>query len=314
MKAIINGWYRTGSTLLFYMVDESNPKIKVFVEPLHPRAYYNQVGYDKSNPQPKERKNYLLLTTSKYKKLRKKHFLINFDYFIFNKKVKDYLDEIDGVNKSVLQTNRAHFYLEELANKYDCNYIHLIRNPLDQWYSFKEKNPSKKFRKLPFKKELKRILNLRKKPLKNMGDFFYLIKFYLKRIGKSSKKSGPFYLNEEFKKLFPEKKIVSEFEKFVLLWHKINHNVIKNLNKKNGKIIWYDDMINEPEKEMREISKFLNIKLKKDRDIYKKAQFKFRERDVKKFLKVVKKHGLEKQTRKIFSDCRNKKIKKYYGF
>lgn len=314
MKAIINGWYRTGSTLLFYIVDESNPKIKVFVEPLHPRAYYNQVGYSKNNPQPKERKNYLLLEDDKYIKLRKKHFPINFNYFMFNKKIKDYLKEFNQINSSVIQTNRTHFYLEELANKYGGKYIHIIRNPLDEWKSFKEKNPSGKSRKLPFKKELKRILNLGKNFPKNIGDFFYVVKFQFKKLKKSPKKSGPFYLNNEFEKLFPEKKNIPGFEKFVLLWHKINYNVIKNLNKRNGKIIWYDDLINEPEKEFKEISKFLNIKLKKDREIYKKSQFKFREKDIKRFLKVVRKHNLEKQTRKIFSFCKNKKIKKVYGF
>ena len=45
----------------------------------------------------------------------------------------DYLNDIQ--EKIIIQPNRCQFILSQLSKRYDCPFIHIIRNPIDVWFS-----------------------------------------------------------------------------------------------------------------------------------------------------------------------------------
>lgn len=325
IRLIINGYYRTGSTVLFRIVKESNKNMLVVYEPLQPEMFYSLIVGRKGEENelhgyPVFDSNFELYQLNP--NLRKLHEKIKLSYFFFNKFLIRYLDEINKIKKAtILQTNTLHFLLSPLCKRYNCRFIHIIRNPLDEWHSFNNPTLLGKIEKERKFQKIKRFFsNITKEGYTKAIIYLpYLIRMkkYLKYLGKM----GPFHLEMEFKELCKKFKInekigKDKFDGFILLWTFINYYAIKQTNLKKekiGKIIWYEDLLDDPRKKLRELQNFSKINFKTGIvNLNKSSLFKFNSSDVEEFWKRCKRMGIENKVLEIFNTTKNEKLSKRY--
>jgi hypothetical protein len=137
IKFIFNGYFRSGTTLIWEILKKSNPDKTVFYEPLHPHLF-DEIAKNKHSKDDLHNKilwdEYLNLSNDDFKNLKNNHFKNNFlnDY----KKINKYLNVYDNMSEDIiLQTNRLHLYLGNISQDYNLNVIYIIRNPLDVYKS-----------------------------------------------------------------------------------------------------------------------------------------------------------------------------------
>ncbi len=307
IKLIVNGYYRTGSTMIFRIMEESNPDKIVLVEPLHLRKYYNILKRDNKNHLPYEKFN-----QKTFRKLMWSHSKIKFKYISNKEKVFPYFDLLNKQKeKIILQTNRAHFFLNDFSERYKCKYIHLIRNPLDEWASFYEKNSENKHTKKYKSKDLLAVFKiLFKKP----SYLKYLLKQIISYLKHNPLESGPFQINKEFnEKITNFDKELETYDKFLIMWTKINESAINQAkNNKKGEIFWYENIVDN-EKELEKMEKFSGMNFNKNViKINKKATFKFDKKEVVEFWKRTEKLGIKNKVKEIIKTSNNKGLLKRY--
>lgn len=321
IKLVFNGYYRSGTTMMFRIMQRSNPDKKVFWEPLQQGVYYNLLKFDKGlKTGNKEYREFMYpyseLTDKKKTVLSKKHsFLVN-RYFEDKNGVMDYLKEFDELaSENILQTNRAHFFLDEIAQRFNCKYVHIIRNPLDEWISFTKKDESK-----DLKQSSKKGLNDFKKLLTGKNKFvtFHTLKTFLQFYLSKPLSRGPFNLNREFgqikKKLGLKVSVEDDFDKFILNWYYINKNALEQAKgSAKGKVVWYENILQNPQKELDKLSKFSDVKFSRKAENIRKNDFGFAGKKVDEFWRKCKKLGIKEEIQNIIESSKNTKLlEKYY--
>jgi len=138
IKFVLNAFPRTGSTILYYMMKKGNPNAIHLYEPLHDKLFllikeegsaFHKVeslwdGYQKL---PKKT---LLEMQMKHRDCT--------NLFCFAD-IEPYLDVIHAVDAEIMmQPNRMHFILKDMAQKYGCKVVHLCRKPADCFLGFAE--------------------------------------------------------------------------------------------------------------------------------------------------------------------------------
>jgi len=136
IELILNSYYRSGSTVLFKMLELSNPDKVVLCEPLHPDLFtlLDKYGPYREDPlhQMKLWTGYFKLPRSVLIELRERH--MNFTACFDAEPVLRYLDPLHKCEKCVLlKTTRMHFVLGEVKKKLGCKVIHVVRSPALVW-------------------------------------------------------------------------------------------------------------------------------------------------------------------------------------
>lgn len=265
IKLIVNGYYRSGTTFFWSLLNSNSLYTQpyVFYEPLHPRLHLHIEKNKHSkefSPLHGQRiwNQYNEIPENVILNLLKSHPNTIDSNFISNKKILlDYLKVFDSMDEDiVLQTNRLHFHLDDIAKEYpNIKIIHLVRNPLDVYSSMK---------KASFKSN-KRIKGLIKGLFQSNNVFFDIHKEYKwvsNRLGK------------DFERFFNWTKRIkrkSVFEKFVVIYILANYYAIKSIEN-HGKVLTYEMLTNEPNQTSRILSDFLGQEFRIDAGtIIKKA-------------------------------------------
>jgi hypothetical protein len=263
IKFIFNGYYRAGTTLMYKILKESNPELLSFYEPLHPQLFDS-----------KSKKAALLLhgfyPWDSYKHSDFKH--IENEYKKYHVRLKNGADDIIPFNFKditplfdllhnfkrdvILQPNRLHFVLNHIAVRYNCKYAHIIRNPINTWIS-QTITPL-----VPDRDKIKKKYLLIKKILGKWGKKYFLINYLPK-----NKKVGRFFFIDADYKLIVNKFNLNNndrldyLSKMLIVWTYSNYYAFRQLDKRYGMLVFYEDIVQNPQQQFNILSKFSGIKL-----------------------------------------------------
>lgn len=142
IKFLINGFFRSGTTFLFNQVKEHLPDHKCFYEPCYPKLGIIVKNYKRTNLKTDKLHNaslwneYAELLDSDFHTILRNHPNTNNKGISNDSSLFNYLDTYNNLNsQSVLQTNRYHLYLGAIQSRYSIPVVHIIRNPIDIYYS-----------------------------------------------------------------------------------------------------------------------------------------------------------------------------------
>jgi len=143
IKVLLNGYYRSGSSILWYIMRESNKSLVHVYEPLSPDVDPYIPGSLHGSAIGKAIvEEYAKIDREKYIEIKRSLIGLN-NYFLPTslEQVKPMLDFLNEYECTV-QPNNFHFILRDVAKKYGCMTVHLIRNPLDTWIATLPIDPS----------------------------------------------------------------------------------------------------------------------------------------------------------------------------
>jgi len=215
---------------------ESNPDMYVFCEPLHNEffksLYREQIlkQYGHSYPTTNE---YIDRKDGFLKHVRRFHPLIGDEVYTFKvDEVIRYLEIYDSMNKPViLQPNRLHFILADIARAFNCKVAHIIRHPLDVFLSVIFSSP-----KLKHLRKLSGINPYFFRLLRNCNPFFLD-----EQCDFISRYFGTNQTQKSYDKYLRSKRYY--LQKFILCWTISNWYAVKEIDKENGLVVRYEDII-----------------------------------------------------------------------
>lgn len=245
-KYVFNGYFRSGTTLIWSILQKSNPDYKVFYEPLHFRLVQNINNFREKNGNFKTDplhdkalwKEYVQEGEKFIKKLKDNKCLEKDLYPASKEELFKYIDIYEGLEKKlILQTNRLHFHLKSIAQRYEPKIFHIIRNPIDVYDSLMRIYDNKKGIKYFFRK---------------LGHF--IKKGYSKRSVEFRVDERIDYVYQNYGKPRYWGKIFSKYQIFktpfkthLLSWLLNNYYALKEKEELGIKIIPYEQLVSSPE-------------------------------------------------------------------
>ena len=236
VEGVINGYYRTGTSIVWWILQQSNPETVILYEP-HSIGLHNE--FRTLNPKADTvnplhgmpiYKPYFMVS----EEVRRKFLETAKPKPVYTKEdFKDAIRTVEMFNdidkRVVVQSNQLHPVLHEFAEYFDCNYIHIVRDPAEVLYSHTG-SPSK------LRRRIQQFLvthspNYMIWRYMNHGKYG---KFELKYTMEVAKKLG--YLNSGGDLL----------EKFVRMYVNYNYHVLENLDEKRGMVIKFEVLVGYP--------------------------------------------------------------------
>ena len=237
IRGVINGYYRTGTSIVWWILQQSNPETIILYEP-HSVGLHNEFRTFKPNADTVNPlhgmpiyKPYFMVSDElrrKFLETAKPKPVYTKDDFEDAIKTVEMFNDID--KRVIVQSNQLHPILHEFAEYFDCNYIHIVRAPAEVLYSHAG-SPSK------LKRRIQQFLvthtpNYMISKWINHGGRYG--KFELRYMMEVAKKLG--YLNSGGDLL----------EKFVRMYVNYNYHVLENLDRRRGTIVKFEDLVRNP--------------------------------------------------------------------
>ena len=232
VKLIVNGYFRSGTSIIWKILKESNPEQVVFYEPCHESLIELVDKYKES--ENKINKLHGMDIWKEYveyyeffQELKLYHPNINQPVPISYPNVKEYVYKFDRFSQDcILQTNRWHLFLGELKSDFNIPIIHIIRSPIDVYSSIITKyyesnefiSPWKRF----IKNNLKIIFDKRAFNIESW--YKEIIILYPKITSRYN------YV------------MLTTFEKFFITWILTNYFALKNIDN----ILIYEQLLKQP--------------------------------------------------------------------
>jgi hypothetical protein len=276
IKILINGYYRSGTTMLFHQVNRCLPSNFVaFYEPCYPLlglVVRNEDSNKVSNIHGSALwKSYQLLEEQDFSKLLRNHPNSKKQGISNDKALIEYLDIYNGFKKdSFLQSNRYHLFLSVIKKEYSPALLHIIRDPNSVFDSIKKAYTGNA---TGAKKIIKNI-----RLITGPGDFFgnkTEFKYFIQKTGKPK----VIYQNWKLKYFTTP----SFYERIIVNWTLSNYYALKSIEQNGDKLIVYENMIAQPDAVFSEISNLLGFLVAKpfelknlnyNPDLSKKAKLK----------------------------------------
>lgn len=257
IRLVFNGYYRSGTTVMYRILKESNADMLALYEPLHPRLFgtdikgrslllhgFNPWSCYQSEPfkriEPKYR--------SHHEALKKKHGggILPFEF----KEIEPLFDLLHSLEVDViLQPNNCHFVLSGMAEKYGCKTIHIIRNPVDVWISATLSLKAKE------KLLAKLIYDLRTTFLGR-----YVVTKYL---SKQDWIGLRFSLNVDYRRISKRFGIEVDDDdylaKMLVNWTICNYHAFKQSDGRKGMCVYYEEVATNPAEWLKAMSDFSGL-------------------------------------------------------
>jgi len=241
IKAILNGYYRSGTTIMWWIMRLSNLDKPVLYEPTSPVL----LDFLKKWEFGKVDGLHRLPIFDGYFMMPKPcldNFMTNqrgADVYLSHENAFKTLNPLHNCNKEIIiKTCQLHLILNKVANKYGCNYVHLVRHPADVFVSHLGK---------PYRKDsrLMAIYQLKVNDPKIDGAF------WLKSIyEKASERLGVKVRDNDY------------IGKFVTAWVFCNYEALKQVEKsKRGIMIDFRRITLNPHRFFAEISDHLGVEM-----------------------------------------------------
>ena len=280
IKLVLNGYYRSGTTILWWAMKRSNPEMLHLFEPLSPaleeddlslRSHklhgapvgteYNRKEFDQVKNNFFKRRSRLLEI---YKHRLKKSSKVDIDVLPTNlEEVAPLFDLLNGLEIPVIvQPNNCHFILRDISERYGCKFIHIIRNPIDTWLaSTVDKSARKGVRKrfLPFLPALWLAEKLVKKS-----------KLALDTLARIYMVNRSFFLEPDFELVTQyfdyDRNLVKDYlDKRLVVWAFCNYEAWKQAEDcKDGMIIYYEQLVKNPEYWFEKMEEFGGVRFSKE--------------------------------------------------
>jgi len=239
--AILNGYYRSGTTILWWIFRLSNLDSIVLYEPTSPVLldFLNRWRYGKIDDLHKLPifDGYFMLPDDILSKFKRNH--RGRSVYTDAKDAIITLNPLHECNDNIIiKTCQLHLILNEVSNYYNCNYVHIIRNPAEVFVS----HLGAKYRNIG---TLNKMLN---------------VQIEDKAI------DGAFWLNELYtiasKRLNVTVKPNDYIGKFIISWIYYNYEAVKQIEKSDkGLAILFDKIVTSPRKCLKRIAEHLDIKI-----------------------------------------------------
>lgn len=284
IEVIVNGFYRSGTTMIWDILKKSNINKKIFYEPLNPYLmYYIKLEAFSHKPNPLHNmllfQEYIETGPRLIEKISSKQPMFNQAFPEDRNKLFEYLDIFQDVDNSILQVNRLHFHLTDIHNLYNAKLIHIIRNPFDVYKSivvdfYKNHYHSKWKLKyfIQYKLRKKYYLHFDHFDIRTMYEFI-------------QKKYG--YGIDSLIAIDDD-----SFKYFLVDWIVCNYYAMRSIEEARGLLLTYEEIIVDSEKALNKIYQYTNLKVDGS-DINNKHKYMY---DYK------KKYDLSKYTRNSMLD------------
>jgi len=288
---LLNGYFRSGTTLLYKIIKQSNPEKLIFYEPFHNDLFLylsnHKIGQiDKVHNIPLW-DEYLLQGKEFIDKLREKHPCINEPFPIDASKVISYLDIFHNLQAQVvLQPNRMHFVLGKIAQYYNVPCAHIIRDPLDTYLDIINTYRQKRNREVVFIADILRKFNLL--PLRKAFAMDKGLEFIFRYFGKPAKWKDIAFKIRHYN---------DNLGIFVVNWVISNYQAINDLEKYNGLLIRYEKLVECPFEVFGELSEFSGIRFneRSSKIILKGFIRRYNYKLVKKFERKITEYGVDRE-------------------
>jgi len=237
LDTIINGYFRSGTTIFWQIVAESNPDYAVFYEPCNTALFHKLRAHNSHrDPDPIHEIN---LWDEYFKhdelieRLRWAHPNLNEPFPTDYPTLEAYAEVFHRLpSKVILQTNRWQFHLACLHHSFDCKIIHIIRNPISIFRSVQE--ASLKNRSAIYRSATQLLSPILQRRAFRMDSNFG---FIWKRYGIPPTEKNPIKRIQFF---------FNAFDQHFIAWIISNYVALKQLEKTQGLLICYEDAIRSP--------------------------------------------------------------------
>jgi hypothetical protein len=142
IKFLINGYFRSGTTFLFSQVKEQLTDYQCFYEPCYPKLGLVVQNHKRAKQKTDKLHStslwneYAELSDSDFHTILRNHPNTDNKGISSDSSLFQYLDTYNNLESpSVLQTNRFHLYLGAIQSHYSIPVLHIIRNPIDIYFS-----------------------------------------------------------------------------------------------------------------------------------------------------------------------------------
>ncbi len=264
IKLIFNGYYRSGTTMMYKILKGSNSDMSCFYEPLHPNLF-NEITKNiattlhKFYPWDSYKTTNFKLIKEKYKFYHNGLKKTGSDIIPTNfQEIQPLFDLLHNLeNDAILQPNRCHFVLKDIVNDYNCKFIHIIRNPINTWLSQTVTPPIKN--RIRLKKRYALATNI----LGKYGKNYFLTKYLSK-----NKDVGEYFFGNSNYELIARKfnrqdNEKNQLSKMLTVWTYFNYHAFIQADNINGMIVFYEDIVLNPEKWLKKMSDFSGVKFDK---------------------------------------------------
>lgn len=262
IEVIVNGFYRSGTTMLWDILKQSNPEKNIFYEPLNPYlAYYIRKEEYYNTPNALHNlylfQEYIRSDKNLIDKIIDKHPVLDHPLPNDKQRLYEYLNIFDELDNSVLQVNRLHFHMTDIHERYNAKIVHIIRNPFDVYNSilvdFYRSTYTKDWKwKYYYQYKFRKWYDLHL----NHFDIKPMYEFIQKKYG----------YNQDYFHASSD----GTFNYFLVNWIVCNYHAIKSINDVNGILVTYEDVVSNTEKNFLNISNYTGLNMKPE--MVKKAK------------------------------------------
>lgn len=247
ISLIINGYFRSGTSMLYNMVRQSNSDLVTLYEPM-----YTQIFRDALNTKPKT-DCYQTLEQETLRQLRKRqpreYIGTSFQKWI------PFFDVIHAVPQQVfLQMNRAFLLLRDLQQRYGCRCVQVIRNPADVYMS-SLRSP----RHITTAGKLESIRNIFRQ--KRFDDMWYVLRYTL-HFARNFQNYHHYSCRGIYRQLrkagLVDTHTDSLMEMLLFNWITLNHRAIKQMRAMGDDTmsVFYEDLLIDPQTQFSRLQQF----------------------------------------------------------
>jgi hypothetical protein len=281
IKILINGYYRSGTTMLFHQVNNALPVDSVgFYEPCYPLLGLVVRNEDSTKIQNLHGstlwKSYQNLAEDVFEDLLRNHPNPDKKGIQNDQALIEYLNIYHNMSSdSFLQTNRYHLFLSVIKREFNPITIHVIRHPLNVFDSIKKAYSGNATGIKGLIKKLRMLVNV--------GDFFgnkSEFAYLIQRTGKPTSLYQNWNLKYFFKPTF--------FERIIVNWTISNYAALKAIEKNGDKLVIYEELVSKPSEIFAELSETLGL------NVSAPSQIKNTKEEISKEASIKLQHTLRK--------------------
>jgi hypothetical protein len=295
LKLLVNGFFRSGTTIFWKILRDSNPSMSVFYEPCHEQILDN---LKKFRQEPFDDEVQGFKVWDEYMTVAGLIEIIGANHpnlgrgNIFPEKADDviaYANIYDQLDKDcVLQTNRWSFCVEQIGKAYDCRVIHIIRNPFDVYSSMQRVYMGQGS---AFKRMIKNVFN----PF-FAGRAYGITDMYKFAIRKFDQDYGG--LDDSSGFAVKE----SAFNMFLIVWTLSNFHAIKGLEAIGETVVVYEKLISDSKRAEELVEGASGVAFKCEGILKKSKRVQFIDnKEREDLVSQAQKLGIGEQIRYIFS-------------
>jgi len=260
IRLVVNGYFRSGTTLLWDFFRRELPDHLCLYEPLH-SALPSMIRREQTSGRVNLLhgrhlfRDYTALGDERLEALLRSHPNLESDGIRSTGALCEYLDHLQACDRDiVLQLNRASFFLDVLHERYGAPVVHVVRHPLDVFRSMQR---ASSVAPTSLQRGVKRVL--RRAVMRLQFDLLKDYQWIERHQG-----YPPHRLDRwDVRFLTP----LDPFRMLVLVWTVSNHVALAHLRRTDGLLLAYEALAADPEGARDRLARHLGRPMREDLDV-----------------------------------------------